>query len=147
MRWIALAIALFTIALVAIFVGAVLRPPANVASSNGGQAEGLAMRTGPLTGQAGDWAVSAEITQSATGAVGIVLSLTDRAGRPADSAARPQALLRMANMVMGAQTISLERDASGLWRGSGTKLMDGRWSLQVDIDGARVALPFDSKPR
>jgi hypothetical protein len=146
-RWIALAVMLVTIAVIGIFVGAVLRPPATVTSNNNGRVETSASGAKRLTGRAGNWTVTAEITEGSADAVAIVVLVTDGEGRAVIPSDRPTAVLRMVEMEMGAQPVSLSEEAPGLWRGSGHLSMGGRWSLQINIGRNSVSLPFDTKSR
>lgn len=141
-RWVAVAILLVTVALVGIFAAAVLRPPTATSTGNGRIADAAsgAIR---LAGRAGAWTVTAELTQGPASSVAIIVSVADTDGRGAAASARPMAVLQMIDMAMGPQPVLLAQDAPGRWRGSGRLAMGGRWSLQIDLDGARVSLPFE----
>lgn len=146
-RWVALAMMLMTVVVVGIFVGAVLWPPATVTSTTGGRAEDSALGPKRLTGRAGAWTVTAEITQGPGGAVAIIASIADSEKGRAAPSTRPTAVLRMVGMEMGGQPLLLVQDTLGRWRGSGRLAMGGRWSLQIDIDGTRISLPFEAASR
>jgi hypothetical protein len=146
-RWFALAMMLVTIAFVGIFVGAVLWPPKTVTSTDRSRGDGSAPDAKRLTGRAGAWTVTAEITQGPAGSVAIIVSAADSEARRAAAPVRPTAVLRMIGMESDAQPVLLVQDTSGRWRGSGRLAMDGRWSLQVSIDGANVSLPFEAASR
>jgi len=50
----------------------------------------------------------------------------------------------MVDMAMGAQPVSLVQDAPGSWRGASRLSMAGRWSLQVEVEGESIHLPFET---
>ena len=88
--------------------------------------------------------VTAEVAPVGAGTVAITVSIADAEGHAAGLAARPTAALRMVDMAMGTQAVELVPDVSGRWRGSGRLSMAGRWQLDLDVEGGRIAVPFTS---
>lgn len=140
-RWIALAIGLVSLVIVGIFLSAVLWPPTDT-----GAAAPVAGAK-QITGRAGSWTLNAEVIPSSTGAVAVVVSITDMAGQPVTPAAGPTAVARMTGMAMGEIPVALTQDGPGSWRGSGRLPMAGRWSLRVDVGGETIDLPFETTLR
>lgn len=130
---------LVTLAIVGLFVGAVVWPPAAPRSATAVGAGGSAARA---VGQVGPWTVTAELAPAAAGAVAIAVSIADAEGRSADPSTPPTAVLRMGGMAMGTEVVNLVRDGPGRWRGSGRLPMAGRWRLELDVEGGRISLPL-----
>lgn len=143
-RWIALAIGLASFAIIGIFLGAVLWPPAKVDTEATAAPVSGAKR---ITGSAGSWTLAAEVTPIASGAIAVVVSVADAAGRPIMPPAQPTAILRMAGMAMGTESVPLTQDGPGSWRGSGRVTMGGRWSLRVVVDDEFIDVPFEATVR
>lgn len=142
-RWVASVTVLMVIAIVGIFFVAVLRQPTS--NEQSGRVDRQASRIQHVTSRTGPWTVSAEISPSVAGNVTIVVSAAAGDGRP--PTAPPKAALRMLDMAMGVQPLALEYVMPGRWRGSSIIPMEGRWSLDVEIDGGRASLPFEAMSR
>jgi hypothetical protein len=140
-RWIALAIGFTTLAIVGIFMSAILWPPADV-SENGGTGA-PASTTKRIDAAQGPWSLRAQVVPRATGSIDVTISSTDVAGRPIEPPARPSALLRMSGMAMGTEPVPLVQDGQGLWRGSAQPSMGGRWILRVNVGDEMIELPFE----
>jgi len=143
-RWAALAIALVVLLIVGIFLTAVLRPPALVATGTEGGAGVSVAGKKRISSQIGSWTLTAEVALNSTSTVAVAISITDNGGRPATPSAQPTAVLRMVDMAMGVEPVVLVQDGPGIWRGSGRLSMAGRWTLQVDVDGKSIYLPFET---
>ena len=143
-RWIALAIGLVMLSIVGVFVAAVLRPPPMAPSAATGRIEKSESGATRVTGRAGAWTVVVDLAQSGSGAVAIVVSIADAEGRPATPTVRPTATLSMVDMAMGREPVTLAQEEAGRWRGSGQLSMAGRWSLNVEVEGERISLPFEA---
>jgi hypothetical protein len=140
-RWIALAIGLATLAIVGIFLSAVLWPPADVSETAGTGAP--ASSTKRIDTAEGSWSLRAQVVPRATGSVDVTISSSDLAGRPIEPPARPTALLRMSGMAMGTEAVPLVQDGEGFWRGSAQPSMGGRWILRVNVGDEMIELPFE----
>lgn len=145
-RWTALAIALVTLLIIGIFVRAVLWPPPPpiVAFGTEDGAGVPVSGTKRLMGRGEAWTLSARIIPDSAGAVTVTVSITVAEGRPVMPPAGPTAVLRMVDMAMGTQPVSLMQDAPGSWRGASRLSMAGRWSLQVEVAGESIHLPFET---
>lgn len=140
-RWIALAIGLATLAIVGVFLSAVLWPPADVAETEGTGAP--ASSTTRIDTADGSWSLRAQVVPRTTGSVDVTISSSDVAGRPIELPDRPTALLRMSGMAMGTETVPLVQDGEGFWRGSAQPSMGGRWILRVNVGDEMIELPFE----
>lgn len=145
-RWIALALGLATLVIVGIFVGAVLWPPAAPRLASAVGANGPANGVARTVAQAGRWRVSAEVAPAGANVVAVMVSIADADARAAGPSVRPTAVLRMTDMAMGTQALSLLPEDPGRWRGSARLSMSGRWQLEVDVEGDRIMVPFVSLP-
>lgn len=136
-RWIALALAVFTFAIVGFFVMVALRPfPGPNASADG---EIWPVQT---THRIGPLIVTAQIAVR-SGAAEIMLSIRDDRGRPATPEGRPTVLLKMTDMEMAAQPVSLRQTTADTWRGIGHPSMAGRWNFIVILGGEEIEVPFN----
>jgi len=140
-RWIAAAMLLVTLAIAGIFVWAVFRPPPDSAAG----APVSAIKRFDSGGKSR--IARAEVVPGPSGAVAITVSITDAERRPVTTSARPTAVLSMISMAMGIEPVNLVPDGPGVWRGSGSLSMAGRWSLRVDVEGESLLVPFESSSR
>jgi hypothetical protein len=145
-RWIAAAMLLVTLAITGIFVWAVFRPPPDsAAGSPGAGAPVSAIKRFDSGGK--PRIARAEVVPGPSGAVAITVSITDAERRPVTTSARPTAVLSMISMAMGTEPVNLVPDGPGVWRGSGTLSMAGRWSLRVNVEGGSLHVPFETASR
>ena len=142
-RSLAFALLVVMLAVVGVFLWAVIRPPAPVTT-------GIENAGGPpvagekrIAGAAGPWTLYAWAVPGADRAVTVTVSARDLAERPVASSTPPSALLRMLEMAMGPERIVLAQESPGFWRGSTRISMAGRWSLQVDFNGETLNVPFE----
>ncbi len=141
-RWIALSIALVSLLIIGIFMRAVLWPPPPPMVTSGTEAAASGAKRIMRRGEV--WTLTARIIPDSAGATTVSVSITDAEGRPVTPPTGPTAVLRMVDMAMGAQTVSLVQDAPGFWRGASRLSMSGRWSLEVDVEGESIHLPFEA---
>lgn len=143
-RWIALALLLVTLMITGIFGWAVLNPPPPElgTSSTGLGAPISASRRFDAGGKSR--ILRAEIAPRSTDRVAVIVSITDTEQRPVTTSSKPMATLSMVSMAMPSDPIDLVPVGPGVWHGSGTLSMAGRWSLRVDIEGESLQLPFES---
>lgn len=143
-RWIALSIALVSLLIIGIFMRAVFWPPPPpvVAFVTEGGTGALVSGAKRIMRRGEAWTLTARIMPDSAGAVAVTVSITDAEGRPVTPPARPTAVLRMVDMAMDVQSVSLMQDAPGSWRGASLLSMAGRWSLQVEVEGESIHLPF-----
>ena len=146
-RWVALAILLAMLALVGIFLWAVIRPPAPVSSGSEGTAGPLVAAEKQFAGPGGSWTLAAQAIPAAGRQVSVTVSAKDAQGRPLTSPATPMAVLRMLDMAMEPERVVLVQDGAGSWGGSTRLSMAGRWTLQVELNGESVSLPFEARSR
>ena len=141
-RWVAISLMVVVLVLVGAVAGTVLlgRKPDATGPTATGPVLGAA--TERLSGTAGSWTVTAELTRGAANEVTIVLTVENAAGAMADQPADLAASLRMLDMSMGSESVPLSAERTGEWRGAGRISMNGRWALIVTIDGDIVELPF-----
>lgn len=143
-RWIASAMLLVTLAIVGVFGWAVLNPPppdSGVGSTGIGQPMSVSKR---LDAGGKSRILRAEIAPRSADGVAVTVSVTDAERRPVTTSSKPVAVLSMVGMAMATDPIDLVPDGPGVWRGSGTLSMAGRWRLRVDIEGESLQLPFES---
>jgi hypothetical protein len=137
-RWAAAAILVALFAIVALFLWVAFRPAV--------PAERL-----PVAGEirfargGGDWRLAARAAPAAGGNVAVSVSATDMQGRPIASQAAPTAVLRMLDMAMPLERVTLLRDKDGGWNGSAPLSMAGRWLLEVELNGERLNLSFQAE--
>lgn len=141
-RWIALAIGLVMLGIVGIFLWAVIRPPAPPSESAPGAAVSGEKRS---AGRASAWTLAAEAVPRSDRTVALTVSAKDLEGRPIAPGASPSAVLRMLDMGMEPEPVALVQDGPGFWRGSARLAMAGRWSLQVQLNGETLNVPFESR--
>ncbi len=143
-RWVALAVGVGVLAIVGTFVAAVIwPPPPPAAAADGADGASGARRVS----QMGRWSVTTEVLPTNADTVAIDVAIADAQGRPADPSIRPTAALRMTDMAMGTQSVTLAPDTPGRWRGSARLSMSGGWQLELDVEGDRLRLPFTSPAR
>jgi len=142
-RSIAFALLTVTLAIVGVFLWAVMRPPAPV--STGTENAGGTPVAGEkrIAGAAAPWTLYAWAVPGADRAVTVTVSARDLAERPITSSAPPTAVLRMLDMAMSAERIVLVGEGPGFWRGSTRLSMAGRWNLQVKFKGEALNVPFE----
>jgi hypothetical protein len=142
-RSIAFALLTVTLAIVGVFLWAVMRPPAppSTGTENAGGPPVAGEKR--IAGAAGPWTLYAWAVPGADRAVTVTVSARDLAERPIASSAPPTAVLRMLDMAMDAERIVLVQEGAGFWRGSTRLSMAGRWSLQVDFNGEALNVPFE----
>jgi hypothetical protein len=146
-RWAALAILLAMLAIVGIFLWAVIRPPAPVSSGSEGTAGPPVATEKRFAGPGGSWTLAAQAIPAAGREVAVTVWAKDVQGRPVTAPASPTALLRMLDMAMEPERVVLVQDGAGLWRGSTRVSMAGRWNLHVELNGESVSLPFEAGSR
>lgn len=146
-RWAAFAILLAMLAIVGIFLWAVIRPPAPLSSGSEGTAGPPVATEKHFAGLRGAWTLAAQAIPGADQQVGVTVSAKDAQGRPLAMPGAPTAVLRMLDMAMEPQRVVLVHDGAGSWRGSTRLSMAGRWNLQVELNGESVSLPFEAGSR
>lgn len=145
-RWVALAFALVVFGIAGIFVVAIIRPPSKVGSGLIERTDATGSSVGPFTGRIAGWIVTVDLSQGREGDIALVMGITDSTGYPAPRTLRPAAALRMMDMAMSGIPVDLVYETDGRWRGKGRVSMSGRWGLQVVIEGAEAAFPFEAGP-
>jgi len=142
-RSIAFALLAVTLAIVGVFLWAVIRPPAppSTGTENAGGPPVAGEKR--IAGAAGPWTLYAWAVPGADRAVTVTVSARDFAERPVASSAPPTAVLSMPDMAMEAERIVLVQEGAGFWRGSTRLSMAGRWSLRVDFNGQTLHVPFE----
>jgi hypothetical protein len=140
-RWIALAIGLVTLAIVGIFISAILWPPADVSETEGNGSPASSAKR--IDAAQGSWTLRAQVVPRAGGSVEVTVSSSDVAGQPITPPAQPTALLRMSGMAMGTEPVPLAQDGPGFWRGAAQPSMGGRWILRVNVGDEMIELPFE----
>jgi len=142
-RSIAFALLAVMLAIVAVFLWAVIRPPAPVPTGieNAGGTPVAGEKR--IAGAAGPWTLYAWAVPGADRAVTVTVSARDLAERPVASSTPPTAALRMLDMAMEAERIVLVQEGPGFWRGSTRRSIAGRWSLQVDFNGETLNVPSE----
>jgi hypothetical protein len=142
-RSLALALLAVTLAIIGVFLWAVIRPPAPV--TPGIENAGAIPVAGEkqIAGAAGPWMLYAWAVPGVDRAVTVTVSARDLAERPVASPTPPSAVLRMLDMAMGPERIVLAQESPAFWRGSTRLPMAGRWSLQVDFNGESLNVPFE----
>ncbi len=138
-RWIAGAISLVTVAITAVFVWVVLNPPPQ--SLDDASVPVFAVKTFANNGE--PRILRADVVPGAAGTVAVTVSITDSAQRPVTTTMRPSAVLSMTSMAMGVGSIDLQPHGPGVWQGTSTLSMPGRWGLRVDFEGQSLHLPFE----
>jgi hypothetical protein len=147
-RWAALVIAATMLAIVGVFLWAVIKPPAPPAPSATESAAGPSVGSEKrIVGPAGPWTLYAWAVPGADRAVTVTVSARDLEERPIAALAPPTATLRMLDMAMAPERVVLVPERPGFWRGSTRVSMGGRWNLHVELDGESLSLPFDAVPR
>lgn len=147
-RWAALAIAAAMLAVVGVFVWAVIKPPAPPppagTESPAGPSVGSEKR---IAGPAGPWMLYAWAMPGADRAVTVTVSARDLEERPVAPAGSPTAVLRMLDMAMAPERVVLVQERPGFWQGSTRVSMAGRWNLQVEFNGESLSLRFEAVSR
>lgn len=142
-RWAAASILVAMLAVIGVFLWAVLRPPPPADGTSGQPVAGEMRFARP----GGSWRLAARAVPAAGRAVTVSVSATDLQGKPLAPSAPPTAVLRMLDMAMAPERVALARDGPGAWRGSTTLSMAGRWFLEVELNGERVNLVFEAGAR
>lgn len=142
-RPLALALLAVMLAIVGVFLWAVIRPPAPPGSGVEGGGEIPVAGEKRINSAAGPWMLYAWAIPGADGAITVTVSARDLAERPIASSAPPTAVMRMLDMAMGAEPINLVQEKPGFWRGATRLSMSGRWNLQVDFNGETLNVPFE----
>jgi hypothetical protein len=142
-RSIAFALMTVTLVIVGVFLWAVIRPPAPVATGTGNAGGTPVAGEKRIAGAAEPWTLYAWAVPGADRAVTVTVSARDLAERPVASSAPPTAVLRMLDMSMDTERIVLAQESAGFWRGSTRLSMAGRWSLQVEFNGEALNVPFE----
>jgi hypothetical protein len=142
-RWIAISLIAVVLVLVGVIAGTVLlgRTPDPIGQDI--TATVLGAGTERLVATTDLWTVTADLTRGAANEVTIVLKAEDETGAAADENTEVTASLRMVDMAMGTESIPLNRERADQWRGVGRLSMNGRWALEIAIDGDSVELPFE----
>jgi len=142
-RSLAFALLVVILAIVGVFLWAVIRPPAPVTPGieNAGGIPVAGEKQ--IDGAAGPWMLYAWAIPGADRTLAVTVSARDLAERPVAPTAPPSAVLRMLDMAMGPERIVLAQESPAFWRGSTQLPMAGRWSLQVDFNGASLNVPFE----
>ncbi|MGQ0546724.1 MAG: hypothetical protein ACT4P3_15530 [Betaproteobacteria bacterium] len=92
----------------------------------------------------GDWKLAARAAPAERGMVAVTVSANDLQGRPIAPPGAPTAVLRMLDMTMTPERVALLRDESGSWHGAAPLSMAGRWLLEVELNGERLNLTFQT---
>lgn len=143
-RWIAISLIVVVLVLVGVIAGTAIlgRTPEAVGQSTAGTVLGAG--TERLAGKAGPWNVTAELTRGAANELTLVIKVENETGGAADQNTELTASLRMLDMAMGEESIPLTAEQAGQWRGIGRLSMNGRWALEVAVNGESVELPFEA---
>ena len=142
-RWAAGSILAAMLAVSGVFLWAVFRPPPP-ADATAGQPVAGEMR---FSRPGGSWRLAARAVPAAGRTVAVSVSATDLQGKPLAMPARPTAVLRMLDMAMAPERMTLVPTGTGAWRGDATLSMEGRWFLEVELNGERVNLVFETGAR
>lgn len=146
-RWVALVILVTMLAIVGVFLWAVIRPPAPPPSGTDSAAGPSVGGEKRIVGPAGPWTLYAWAVPGADRAVTVTVSARDLEERPIPALASPTAVLRMLDMAMAAERVVLVQERPGFWRGATRVSMAGRWNLHVEFNGEGLSLPFEAVPR
>lgn len=144
-RWIAGAILLVMLAVVAIFLWAVIHPPAPAPAVTAGDAGAAVVAQKRVSGRSGSWTLAAQAVPGAGRTIAVSVSVADAEGRPLASRVAPTAVLNMLDMAMEPERVNLVQDAAGSWLGSTRLSMAGRWNLKVELNGEMLNLPFEAR--
>lgn len=139
-RWIAGGMLVLTLMIVGIFLWAVIRPPAAPEALPGAPVAAEKQ----VSGRDGAWILTAEVVPQPDRTIAIAVSARQTGGEPRLATPPPVAVLRMLDMEMEEERVALVRAAAAVWRGSARLSMAGRWALVVEVDGARLSLPFQA---
>jgi hypothetical protein len=131
------------LAIVGVFVWAVIRPPTPPSSAPESPAGPPVASEKRIAGSAGPWMLYAWAVPGADRAVTVTLAASDLEERPIPSLGSPTAILRMLDMAMDAERVVLVQEGPGFWRGSTQVSMAGRWSLKVELNGESLILAFE----
>lgn len=142
-RWIAISLIAVVLVLVGVIAGTALLGRTPDATGQSTTETVLGAGTERLVATTDLWTVTADLTRGAANEVTIVLKVEDETGAAADQNTEVTASLRMLDMAMGEEPISLTRDRPEQWRGVGRLSMNGSWALEVTIDGDSIELPFE----
>lgn len=140
-RWGALAILVTTLAIVGIFLFAVIRPPAPPEEGVAGTPVAAEKR---IDSPQGVWILAAHAVPRPDRTVGVTVTARDIGGAAVDARSPPRAILRMLDMEMEDERVVLSEDGPGAWRGSARLSMAGRWSLEVRFNGESVRVAFQA---
>lgn len=141
-RWVAVVLIVAVVALVGVIAGAAIWGRVTTPSDGSALLPDLGAGTERLSGTAGPWSVAAELTRGAANELAIVIKIANAKGEPPDQVIQPAASVQMLDMAMGAQSVPLAPEQPGQWRGVTNISMNGRWTLEVVVDGERIQLPF-----
>jgi hypothetical protein len=141
-RWIAISLIAVVLVLVGVIAGTALlgRTPDATGQNT---TTVLGAGTERLVATTDLWTVTADLTRGAANEVTILLKVENETGEPADQNTEITASLQMLDMAMGKEPVPLTRERPEQWRGIGRLSMNGRWALEVAIDGESVELPFE----
>jgi hypothetical protein len=142
-RWVAIALIVVFLVLAGVIAGTAILGQTPTATGQSSAAPVLGAGTERVTGTAGLWRVTAELTRGAANEVTIVIKADSTIGETIDQGMDVYASLRMLDMAMGTEPIPLAPERVGQWRGVGSISMNGRWALEVTIDRDIVELPFE----
>ena len=142
-RWAAASILAAVFAVIGVFLWPVFRPPPAADGTAGPPVAGEMRFARP----GGSWRLAARAEPAAGRAVAVSVSATDLQGKPLAVPARPTAVLRMLDMAMAPERMTLVPAGTGAWRGDATLSMAGRWVLEVELNGERVNLVFEAGAR
>lgn len=143
-RWIAVSLIAVLLVLVGVIAGTALLRRSPDATGGSSTTTVLGAGTERLVATADPWTVTADLTRGAANEVTIVLTVENETGAAAAQNTEVSAALRMLDMATSTESVPLTRDRPGQWRGVGRLSMNGRWTLEVTIDGDSVELPFEA---
>lgn len=143
-RWVAISLVVVVLVLVGVIAGAALlrRTPEAIGQGTAGTVLGVG--TERLAGKTGSWNVAAELTRGAANEMTVVITVENETGTAPDQNTELTASLRMLDMAMGEAAIPLTPGQAGQWRGVARLSMNGRWALEITINGESVELPFEA---
>ena len=140
-RWVAAAILLVMLAIIGIFLWAIVRSPPPPAEGAAGTPVAGEKR---IAGPAGSWTLAAQAVPRADRTIAVTVSAKDIEGGPLISSTAPTAVLRMLDMAMEGEPVVLVQEGPGFWRGIARVSMAGRWRLQVEFNGESLSLSFQA---
>jgi uncharacterized membrane protein len=143
-RWIAVSLIVIVLVVVGVIAGTALFVQVPDATGQSSPAPMLGVGTERVTGTSGPWTVTGELTRGAGNEVTIVIKAENAAGGAVNQDTEIAASLRMLDMAMGEEEVPLTAEGAGQWHGTGRLSMNGRWTLDVTIDGNEIELPFEA---